>query len=144
MSKTLKKSLKRINKTNEEIKSTFQQQERINHMKDVVKAIFPKIEGIDTIYDAQTVVNALSGFITAHLQKKILDIKLKDIDIDLSNEEDSQIKTAILEIIETNQEESAEELSKILEKFGQALSQFSATKFMKQPMSEITIKDIVA
>ena len=109
----------------------------------MVRQLFPKLENVDSIYDAQTVVNALAGFIDAHVEKKVAEIKLKEIEIDLSKEEESKIKTAILEIIEMFPEESAQELSESLEKLGTALGKFAADKFLKQPMSTITVDDLV-
>ena len=142
--KSLKNSVKRINKTKEEISTEIKRVEKIAHMKDVVRAIYPLLENQDTIYDGQTVVNALSGFITAHIEKKVLDIKLNDIEIDLSKEEASKIKTSIENIIALMKDESAQELSETLERLGRALSQYSANTFMKKPMSEIKLEDIVA
>jgi hypothetical protein len=142
--KSLKKSVKRINKSKEEISEDIKHAEKVAHMKEVVKAIYPLLEGQDTIYDGQTVVNALSGFITAHIEKKVLDIKMSDLEIDLSKEEPSKIKSSIVDIIALMQNESAQELTETLERLGRALSQYSANTFMKKPMAEIKIEDIVA
>ncbi len=105
--------------------------------------MFPSIAKVDTIYDAQTVVNALAGFIDAHVEEKVRGIKLSDITIDLSKEEDSKIKTAILEVIATFPDESAQELSETLERVGRMFSQYAANKFLSQPMSTMTVDDIV-
>lgn len=142
--KKLKQSLKRINKTKEEVASDIKRAEKVAHMKDVVRAIYPLLEGQSTIYDAQTVVNALSGFITAHIEKKVLDIKLNDIEIDLSKEDPSKIKSSIVDIIALMKDESAQELTETLERLGRALSQYSANTFMKKPMAEIKLEDILA
>jgi hypothetical protein len=142
--KKLKKAVKRINKSKGEIVEDIKRKEKIEHMKWVVRTLYPLIERQDTIYDAQTVVNALSGFITAHIEKKVLDIKMNQLEIDLSGEEVSKIKSSIENIITLMRNESAQELSETLERLGQALSQYSANKFMKQPMSTIKLEDILA
>lgn len=142
--KSLKKSVKRINKSKDEISADIKRIEKVNHMKEVVRAIYPLIESQDTIYDAQTVVNALSGFITAHIEQKVLEIKLKDLPIDLSKEDPSKIKSSIVDLIALMKDESAQELTETLSRFGTALSQYSASTFMKKPMSEIKLEDIVA
>lgn len=142
--KTLKKAIKRINKSKEEIQADMTHTAKTNHLKEVVRNMFPSLEKVDTIYDAQTTVNALSGFITALIEKKVLEIRLSDLVIDLSKEEDSKIKTAILEIIETMKDESAQELSETLERFGSTLGKLGAHKFLEKPMTEITIDDILS
>lgn len=142
---SVQKSLKKkLNKTKEEIVSDIQQAEKIKALKQMVSDIYPFLVSQKTIYDAQTVVNALSGFIAAHVQKKVLEIKLGDLPIDLSKEEDSEIKEAILKIMRFLRENSAQEVSETLEKFGRALSQYSANEYMKQPMKIIKLEDLVA
>lgn len=142
--KTLKKAIKKVNKSKEEITAEMKHIQKVAEIKDMVTKIYPSLEGVETIYDAQTVVNALSGFIEAHIAKKLNEIPLSALDIDLSAEEDSKIKTAILAIMETMKDKSANELSETLERLGKTLSQYSAHTFMKQPISTITIKDILA
>ena len=78
------------------------------------------------------------------MQLRLNKIKLSEIEIDLSKEEDSKVKTAIEEMIKLTQDESANEMSETLERLGKTLSQFAAHKFMKEQMSIISIKDILA
>jgi hypothetical protein len=141
--KLLKKAVKRVNKPKEEISEELRHAHKMATIKKMVEDIYPHIEKMESIYDAQTVVNALSGFLVAHIEKKVLDIKTNDIEIDLSGEEDSDIKTAILGIIESMEGQSAQVLSETLEKFGQALSQYSAHTYMKQPMATIKLEDLL-
>lgn len=140
--KSLKKAVKKVNNKDEVLQEMLYKQ-KMATIKKMVETIYPHVENISSIYDAQTVVNALSGFLSAHIEKKVLDIKTNDIEIDLSNEEDSEIKTAILAIVKDMDGQSAQVLSETLEKFGQALSQFSAHTFMKQPMKTIKLEDIL-
>lgn len=142
--KTLKKAIKRVNKSKEEISAEMVHTAKVNHMKEIVKNLFPIVEKVDTIYDAQTVVNALSGFIAALLEQEVVKIKLSQINIDLSKEEDSKIKTAILEVVDLFKDESAQEMTETLERFGSTLSKLGAHKFLQKPMSEITIDDLLA
>lgn len=149
MPKAIKKAAsktkdKRQNFSKEQLVQQMKFQDEVRHLKEIVVTLFPKLEGLDTIYDAQTTVNALSGFITAHIEKKVVDIKMRDLEIDLSKEEDSKIKTAILEIIALFPDESAQYLSESLERLGVKLPQFAADKFLKQPMSACTIEDFVS
>lgn len=134
----------RKNKSKEEIVADIKHQQKVAHIKELVKIIYPSLEKVDSVYDAQTTVNALSGFITALIEKKVAEIKLKDIQIDLSKEEDSKIKSAILEIIGLVPEESAQELSETLERLGTTLQSFIVNKHMKEPVSTIKIDDLVS
>ncbi len=143
---TLKKAIKKVrtNKTKEQIVDDMKHQEKVAHIKDVVRGIFPYLEKVDTVYDAQTVVNALSGFIAALIEKNVAEIKLGDLDIDLSKEEDSKIKTAIQDIIRFEAEESAQELSETLERLGTTLQAYIVHKHMSAPMETIKIDDLVS
>lgn len=144
MAKTpIKKAAKRNNLSKDEIKSQLEMDTKVNHLKDVIRSLFPHLETLDTIYDAQTVVNALSGFISAHVEKKLSEIKLSDVSIDLSKEEDSKIKTSIEALIELLQDEPAKDLSQTLERLGKAFSELGAHNFLKKSMSEISVTDIV-
>lgn len=139
----IKKAAKRKNMTKEEVKSQIELNEKVVHLKDTVRTVFTSLESLDTIYDAQTVVNALSGFIAAHIEQKLMEIKLSDIFIDLTKEEDSKIKTSILDIINNMRDEPAKELSQTLERLGKAFSELGAHNFLKQEMNTIKITDIV-
>jgi hypothetical protein len=140
----IKKAAKRKNLSKEEIARVMTASEANAHVKEIIEKIFPHLEGLDSIYDAQTVVNALSGFISAHIEEKLLTIKLNEIKVDLSKEEDSKIKTAVLKLEEIFQDEKAKTLSSILDRFGRTLAEYGANKFLKEPMSTITLKDILA
>lgn len=140
----VKKAAKRQNKTKQEIVGDMQFQAKVAHLKEVVRKLFPELDKQETIYDAQTVVNALSGFISAHLEQKMKEVKLSDIVIDLSKEDDSKIKSAIENIVAMFPDESAAELSENLERLGTVFSKYAADKFLKQPMSNLTVDDIVS
>jgi len=79
----------------EELVAQMQHKQNVEHIKQVVRDIWPYLADQDTIYDAQTVANALSGFISAHIEKKVNEIKVVDLPIDLSKEKDSKIKSAL-------------------------------------------------
>lgn len=142
--KTLKKAIKRVNKSKEQIQSDIVQQQKVAHIKEVVRQIFPKVEALDTVYDAQTAVNALSGFIAAHIEGLVAKIKLSELPIDLSTEGDSKIKTAITEIMDMMKDESAQELSETLERLGTTLQQYIVHTHMSAPMSTITIDNLLS
>lgn len=142
--KTLKKAIKRVNKSKQEVVSDIKAQEKVKHIKEVVRSIYPSVEALDSVYDAQTAVNALSGFIAAHIENKVALIKLSELPIDLSTEPDSKIKTAIISIMELMKDESAQELSETLERLGTTLQQYIVHKHMSEPMETIKIDDLVS
>lgn len=148
MAKTKKKlpkqkKLPRVNLSKDQLLEQQKFQQKVQHLKDLVRKLFPELETVDTVYDAQTVVNALAGFIDNQIEETVKKIKLSDIKIDLSKETDSKIKTAILNIEAMFQDEPAQELSESLERLGQTFSKHAADKFLRQPMSTLSVDDIV-
>ncbi len=135
---------KRVNKTKEQLEAEMKHLQKINREKSLVKLMYPLIQNQKSIYDAQTVLQALSGFIKFEMDKKLLTYIVKDLPIDLSKEEASEIKTAMLALLGLLELENAKDTSELLKRFGDTLAQFSAKKFMEKPMSEITITDIIA
>jgi len=135
---------KKSNKSKEQIASDIVRVQKANREKSLVKLMFPLIEGMSSIYDAQTALQALSGFIRNELDLKNSEFVLQDLKIDLSKEKDSEVKTALVNLIDMLAIEKAKDLSDLLQRFGNILAQHSANKFMKNPMSDIALKDIIA
>lgn len=135
---------KRVNKSKEELAKQMKYLQELEHQKKLARAMFPILESQKTIYDAQTVVNALAGFIKADMEDKIAELKVSDLEINLKKEEDGSIKTAILKLRELFNKESADDAAKLLERFGAGLGQYGAKKYLENPMSEIKMEDFVA
>lgn len=135
---------KRQNMTEHQILMEIQGKQRVEHAKQIVRDMFPILENVDTIYDAQTVVNALCGFIMPHIENYMSKIKLSDLPIDLSKEEDNKIKIALEKLLEILKDEPAKQLMGVLDQFGAGFAKFGADKFLKQPMNTITVDDMVA
>lgn len=134
----------RVNKPKEQLISEAKHVEKVNREKTLVKMMFPHVATQKTIYDAQTALSALSGFIKFGTDTVLGKLTVKDLKIDLSKEESSEVKTAILNIMGLIELENAKEMAGLLERFGNTLAQYSANQFMKKPMSDITIDDIVS
>lgn len=134
---------KRQNKTKEQIEADILSLQRVNHMKEIVRKIFPLLE-VPTIYDGQTVLNAFSGFAKADLQEKLEAIKIGDLNIDLSKQEENPIKNAMIAIADLFADEPAETFIKTIERLSQAFSEYGATKFVKNPMTDMKLQDILA
>ena len=142
--KKLKQAIKKVPKTKEELKSDIARNIKVEHIKNTIRKIYPVIEKTDSIYDGQTVVNALGGFIMAHIENESAKFKLSDLPIDLSKEDDSKIKTAIEEIMKLMKDEPAKELASTLERLGKTMGDFSAHEFLKNKMEELPLNKILA
>lgn len=118
--------------------------ESVKKQKEVARRIFSKLTGLDTIYDAQTAVSALSGYIKYELAVKEMGLKLNDLLIDLKNEPKTKITEAIDALKVELQEENAKETAGLLERFGNTLAQYSAAQHLKNPMSSMKVEDIIA
>jgi hypothetical protein len=136
----MKKEPKSKGQIIDEIKS----KQNVEKQKSLVRAIFPLLSKNKSIYDAQTALNAVSGFISFGIDKKIAEFKVSEIEIDLSKEEDSEIKKSVVKILDLIKDEDAKALSILLEKLGNSFAQFGAAEFLKNPMKKIKVEDIVA
>ena len=134
----------RVNKTKDQIAEQLKYTQKIDRERSLCKSIWPLIDHQASIYDAQTALNALSGFITAYIQKKIDDIKVEDLALDLSKEPDNEIKQAVVEMIGLLGPENAKDTASLLERYGKTLAQYGANQYLKNPMSVLKIEDIVA
>ena len=135
---------KRTNLSKEQIREQMAHNQKIERQKVLARNIFPLITEQESIYDAQTVVQALAGFIKQELHLKVSQIIVKDLPVDFSKETDSPIKASMLAVLELLKMEPADDVVALLERFGTGLSQFSASKYMKEPMSVISVDDFVA
>lgn len=134
----------RINKNKEELVADIERKQRIEQDKKLVTLMFPLVAGMKTIYDAQTALSALSGFITYGIEEKMLGIKLNEISIDLSKEKTSEVKTAVLHLQKLLINEDAKHIASLLKRFGDTLAQYSAKEYMKNPMKKLKVTDIVS
>lgn len=146
MSKDIKKKAneKRRNLTKDEVASVMKHKDTVEKLKTLVRAVFPILETMDSVYDAQTVANGFSGLIQSEVEKKVLAIKLSDLVFNLDQEPEGKVKEAIKEIIAQFPDESAQYLAESLEKLGSTFTRFIADKYLKEPMSTIKINDLVA
>ena len=135
---------KRINKSKPEIKNDMAAQKNLSRQKDLARKIWPFVADQKTIYDAQTVVNALAGFIKAGIAERMTGLVVDNLVIDFSKEKKSALKDSVTMLHDAMLEENADELVAILERFGNGLGQFSSSKYMTNPMSVISMDDFIA
>lgn len=134
----------RVNKTKNELAAQAAQMADIQRQKTLVKLFWPFLQEGMTIYDAQTAANAVAGYINYELQAKLTAIKVDDLTLDLKNEKDSPIKTAMTHILEVFKGQNAKDSAGLLERFGKTLAMHSAHVYMKGAMSELKVEDIIA
>lgn len=138
------KKPQRKNMQKDDIVAEMIKKQKVQALKDLVRKMYPILEKLDTIYDAQTTVNALAGFIDLEVEKKLKLIKMSDIKIDLAGQEKSKITVAIGELIKLLKDESAEEASETMDRLASVFTQFGAHKFLQGPMSGMTVDELVA
>lgn len=135
---------KRIPKTKNQLLAETEYRQKVDREKVLVKLMFPFVSTQKTIYDAQTALSALAGFLKFEMGKQQEGILVSDLKIDFSKEPESEIKKAMLNLYGLVQPEKAKDVAALLERFGNTLAQYSANQFMKNPMSDISIDKIVA
>ena len=136
----LKKPRANLNK--EQIAQQLADQQKVIHIKEIVRKVFPSIEKLDTVYDAQTACVALAGLIEGEVENAVKKITMSQIVIDLSKEKDSKIKTAIEKMALLYPDECAQEYSETLERIGSTLQAYVANEGMKGKM-KIKVDDLV-
>lgn len=134
---------KRVNKTKDEIAKEMAHKANIEKQKALARRMFPLL-AVESIYDGQTALNALSGYIKFEMAVRESKLKINDLLLDLKKEPDTQI-TKVMEALKAEfQDEPAKELSDLMERMAKTLESFIARKYINNPMSEIKMEDIVA
>lgn len=135
---------KRIPKSKDELKATMEKDQRIARQRKLVRELWPLIEKLDTIYDAQTAFNAASGYIKYELSIQMSKVSVKDLKISLKDEKASDIKDSVFNILELLSFESASDVADLLEAVGNKIGQFGAYQYLKNPMTDLKLDDFVA
>lgn len=136
-------STKRVNKSKPEILNEMAQRAKVEKFKDMGKRLFPLLT-TDTIYDAQTALEAVSGYIKFELSIKEASFKLNDLPLDFSKETKSKVTDVMNAIKVELQEENAKDCAEFLELFGRTFSSLAVKKYLENPMSEVKVEDIIA
>lgn len=134
---------KRINKTKNEIAQEMAYTEKLKRFKSMATRIFPLLV-TDTIYDAQTALDAVSGFIKEDIAIRESAWKVNDLPIDFSSQPEGKITNTMNAIKVELQQENALEVSEFLELFSRTFTSFGSKQFLAKPMSEISMDDIIA
>lgn len=134
----------RTNKTKQIITEEIRRQDDLKREIALCKLIWPIIATQESIYDAQTILNATSGFINFGFQKEMDKVKVRDLKIDLAKEPESEIKEAMISLLALLEPEKSKETASLLERFGKTLAQYGSAQYLKNSMSVLKMKDIIA
>jgi hypothetical protein len=135
---------KRIPRSKDELKAETDKTHRTLKQKKVARDIWPLIEGLKSIYDAQTAVNAAAGYIELELALKMTTVPVKDLMVSLKSEKKSDIKESVQKIVALLADQSADESVALLKRMGNGFGQYSALQYLKNPMSKIKVDDFIA
>lgn len=134
---------KRVNKTKDEIAKEMAHKAKVEKQKALARRMFPLLQ-VESIYDGQTALNALSGYIKFEMAARESKLKINDLLLDLKKEPDTQITKVMAALKAEFQDEPAKELSDLMERMAKTLEAFIARKYINNPISEIKMEDIVA
>lgn len=134
----------RLNLSKGEIEASIKQNLAIEKSKTLARKIFPAIANLNTVYDAQTVLNAVAGFIEYELQKKENDMKVEDLTIDLSKQAESPIKAAVVAVLDIVKMENVREASEMAKLMASKLPSYLAGTHMTDKMETISADKFIA
>lgn len=141
------KKTKRVSKDKSQIarEMAFQEKQKakLDKQKYIAKTIFPFVEKLKTVYDAQTVFNAVAGYIDSTLAIEVSKIKVSDLNIVIDTKKGGELEKAVVNILKSMENVSAEDVSDLSQKMGQKLAEFVANKGLKDKMT-IKTADFVA
>lgn len=134
---------KRFPKSKDQILSEMEYSAKLTRFKSMANRLFPLLQ-TDTIYDAQTALEAVSGFVNFELSEKESSFKINDLKLDFSEQPEGKITNVMKAIKVELQQEGAKEAAEFLEMFAKTFSQYGSSQFLKKPMSEITAEEIIS
>jgi hypothetical protein len=135
---------KRTNQSKDEIASAMVREQLVNRQKVLARMVFPTLEPLDSLYEAQTVLNAVAGHIKYGISINEGKLKISDLELDLKAGKPSKIKTAVLTILEMMENEPATEIEKLTELMAGKIPEHIATIGLKQPMSSLPMNEFIA
>lgn len=134
---------KRLNKSKDQISEEMAYNAKLLRFKHMATRIFPLLT-TDTIYDAQTAMDAISGFVKYDLAEKESQFKVNDLPLDFSDQPEGKITETMTALKAELQTESAKEVAEFLEMFSRTISSYGAAQFVKKPMSDLKAEDFIA
>lgn len=127
-----------------EIEASIKTGLAVEKSKTLARKIFPAIANMDTVYDGQTVLNALAGYIENEIQKRSFALTVEDLGLNFDMEKESPIKDAVIELLASVNMERAIEAADMMKLMSSKLPGYLAGVHMKDKMETITIDQFIA
>lgn len=127
-----------------EIAAQMEKTQEVQRQRTLARQLFPAVEQLETIYDAQTAFNAAAGHIKYGMLVKEKELKVSDLVIDLEKGNDTPMKHAVQSMLELVADESATDAMRLIEMMGSKLPEFLAMRHLKDPMNTITAEEYIA
>lgn len=116
----------------------------IQKSKVLARLLFPAVEQLATVYDAQTAFNAASGIIKQKLDEKLEEYTVGSLELDIEKVPEGPIKHAIKSMLELVENEKAGDAMQLIGLMGQKLPEFIVSQHIKDPMSSISAKEYIS
>ena len=126
-----------------EMKAEERRKAKVNKEKYIAGLVFPLVENLKTVYDAQTAFNAAAGFIQYALVAEEAKLLVSDLKIAMPKHSDKEGGEAVENILALTKDVAAKDVSDLLQRMGQKLAEYVANKGLKEKMT-IKAKDFIA
>lgn len=136
--------LKRTNKSKEDLQLELKKKAKLEANKILARKVFPFVENLKTVYDAETVLGAISGYLALGLLQSEQKLVVSDLKIEMPAEKDKEINDALVAIMGLIQNEPAKEAERLIAMMGENMKGFLAQQALKGPMSQIKLEDYIA
>jgi hypothetical protein len=136
--------IKRNNKTKEQLIAEGKRKAEVDRQIVLAKKIFPFVANFKTIYDAQTVLGALSGLLELEILKRTEEFKVSEFPLEFSKQPKGEITDTMKAIYDGLKDEGAESVSEMLKTMSDKLPQYLAQVHIKDPMDTVPMDKFIA
>lgn len=133
----------RVNKTKDQLKAEMLLKQDISHEKQLATLIFPYLQKQATVYDAQTLLHGIAGYLHHELENKTNKVLVSELPVDLTQEKDGAFRDAFAELLVLLKEEKADKAIKFMKRYGDMLGYYGSKEYLKNPMSIIKEEDLI-
>lgn len=133
---------KRINKEKDQIKAEMLLKQEIAVEEKISRLVFPILQRQNTIYEAQTILHGLAGYIHHAIENATNKLTVSDLSVDVSKEKE-EIGKAINEIYDIVKDQKADLMAKFLKRYGDMLGYYGAQQYLKQPASDLDEDELI-
>jgi hypothetical protein len=134
---------KRIPKSKDQVKAEMLLKQDVAQEKKLAQMIFPYLQKMDTVYDAQTLLHGISGYIHHQLENKMNEFKVNDLPVDVSQEKEGVFRDMFEQLLILLKDEKADHTIKFMKRYGDMLGYYASKEYLKNPMSIIKEEDLI-